>query len=202
MEFQKTSLRGKQGASRRNLGAEWELPTNKRERNSRGFTMLFPTVIMGLIAGTLITVGYLRGGGQHISGLRTAGNMTIQILPLLVCAFTVAGMAQVLIPHDILGKWVGAESGIRGIMIGTVAGGFAPGGPYVSLPIAAALLRSGASVGTMVAFLTGWSLWAVSRLPMEVGIMGWRFTLIRLACTFFFPPVAGVVANRFFSHVI
>jgi uncharacterized membrane protein YraQ (UPF0718 family) len=202
MGFQKTSLQGKQGASRGNFGVERELPTKTRERSGRGFTMLFPTIIMGLIAGTLILVGYLRGGGQHITGLRTAGNMTIQILPLLVCAFTAAGMAQVLIPHDILAKWVGAESGIRGIMIGTVAGGFAPGGPYVSLPIAAALLRSGASVGTMVAFLTGWSLWAVSRLPMEVGIMGWKFTLIRLACTFFFPPVAGIVANRFFSNLI
>ncbi len=157
---------------------------------------------MGIIAGILIMVGYLRGGGQHIIGLRTAGNMTIQILPLLACAFTVAGMTQVLIPNDILAKWVGAESGIRGIMIGTVAGGFAPGGPYVSLPIAAALLRAGANVGTMVAFLTGWSLWAVSRLPMEVGVMGWKFTLIRLACSFFFPPIAGILANRFFSTFI
>jgi uncharacterized membrane protein YraQ (UPF0718 family) len=164
--------------------------------------MLVPTIIMGFIAGMLILVGYLKGGGQHITGLRTAGNMTIQILPLLVCAFAVAGMAQVLIPHDILAKWVGSESGLRGIMIGAVAGGFAPGGPYVSLPIAAALLRAGASVGTMVAFLTGWSLWAVGRLPMEVGIMGWRFTLVRLACTFIFPPLAGILANKFFSNVI
>ena len=111
-------------------------------------------------------------------------------------------MAQVLIPHDIVAKWVGMESGIRGIIIGTIAGGFAPGGPYVSLPIASGLLRAGANVGTMVAFLTGWSLWAVSRLPMEVGIMGWKFTLIRIACTFFFPPMAGILANRFFSNVI
>jgi len=171
-------------------------------KKRRDFKMLFPTITMGLIAGILIVIGYLKGEGQHIIGLRTAGNMTIQILPLLVCAFTVAGMAQVLIPHDILAKWVGVESGIRGIMIGTIAGGLSPGGPYVSLPIVAGLLRAGAGVGTMVAFLTGWSLWAVSRLPMEVGILGWKFTLIRLACTFFFPPVAGILADRFFSKLI
>jgi hypothetical protein len=56
-------------------------------------------------------------------------------------------------------------------------------------------LQAGAGVGTMVAFLTGWSLWAVSRLPMEVGIMGWQFTLIRIASTFFFPPIAGLIAQ-------
>jgi len=31
--------------------------------------------------------------------------------------------------------------------------------------------------------------------------MGWKFSLIRLACTFFFPPIAGFLADRFFSGV-
>jgi uncharacterized membrane protein YraQ (UPF0718 family) len=198
MGFQKASVDKKRGSQKGSYGVEGKLP----EKNERDFKMLFPTVIMGIIAGTLILIGYLKGEGQHLVGLRTAGNMTIHILPLLVFAFTVAGMAQVLIPREILAKWVGLESGLRGIMIGTVAGGFAPGGPFVSLPIAAGLLRAGASVGTMVAFLTGWSLWAVGRLPMEVGIMGWKFTLVRVACTFFFPPLAGILANKFFSNFL
>jgi len=126
--------------------------------------------------------------------------MMIQILPLLFFALIIAGLVQVLLPHELLSKWIGKESGFRGIIIGTIAGGLSPGGPYVSLPIVAGLLRSGASVGTMVAFLTGWSLWAVSRLPMEVGILGWKFTLIRLATTFFFPPIAGWIAQALFSN--
>lgn len=163
--------------------------------------MLIPTIIMGMLAIILLVIGYSRGEGQHISGFKSAVNMLLSILPLLIFSFIVTGMVQELIPHEIMSKWVGEESGLRGILIGTIAGGFSPGGPYVNLPIAAALLRSGASIGTMVAFLTGWSLWAVSRLPMEIGIMGWRFTLIRLACTFFFPPVAGLIANRLFSGI-
>ena len=127
--------------------------------------------------------------------------MVVDILPLLICAFIVAGMVQVLLPQELLARWVGAESGFKGIILGTVAGGLAPGGPYVSLPIVAGLLRSGAGVGTMVAFLTGWSLWAVSRLPMEIGVLGWRFTLIRLASTFFFPPIAGFIAQALFGGV-
>ena len=101
--------------------------------------------------------------------------------------------------EELMAKWVGEESGLRGILIGTLAGGFMPGGPYVSLPLAAGFLRAGAGIGTMVAFITAWSLWAVARIPMEVGIIGWRFTLIRLACTFFFPPIAGLLARFFFS---
>ena len=110
-------------------------------------------------------------------------------------------MIQVVLPKELLSKWVGEESGLKGIIMGTIAGGLSPGGPYVSLPIVAGLLRSGASVGTMVAFLTGWSLWAIGRLPMDIGILGWKFTLIRLAVTFFFPPIAGLIAQALFSNV-
>lgn len=166
----------------------------------RNTKMLIPTVVMGVLAVALLTIGYVRGQGQHLVGLKSALNMTIEILPLLVFALIVAGMVQVLLPQELISKWVGAESGMRGILIGTIAGGFSPGGPYVSLPIVAGLLRTGAGIGTMVAFLTGWSLWAVSRLPMEIGILGWKFTGIRMACTFFFPPIAGLIAQSLFGR--
>ena len=136
-----------------------------------------------------------------MQGFKITGSMLSQMLPLLVFAMIVAGMVQVLIPREIISKWVGTESGFRGILIGTVVGSLMPGGPFISLPIAAGLLRAGASIGTMVALLTGWSLWAFTRAPLEIGIMGWQFWLIRLACTFFFPPIAGLIANTFFSHV-
>jgi len=161
--------------------------------------MLIPTIIMGALALILILAGYRGGQGRHITGLKAAANMTIEILPMLIFAFVAAGMIQVLLPRELVSKWVGAESGIKGIFIGTIAGALTPGGPYVSLPLAAGFLRAGAGVGTMVAFITAWSLWAAARLPMEVGIMGWRFTIIRLACTFFFPPIAGLIAHLFFA---
>ncbi len=163
--------------------------------------MLVPTIVMGVLALILVAVGYFKGAGQHISGIKSASKMTLEILPLLICAFIVAGMVQVLLPKDLLSRWVGTESGIRGILIGTVAGGFTPGGPYVSLPIVAGLLKAGASLATMVAFLTSWSLWSVARLPMDFGILGWKFSLVRLACTFFFPPIAGLIAHFFFGNI-
>ena len=156
---------------------------------------------MGIIAVALLFIGYQKGGGEHILGLKSAGSLLLEITPLLIFAFIVAGMIQHLVPTEMISKWVGAESGIRGILIGTLVGSLTPGGPFVSLPIAAGLLRTGASIGTMVAFMTAWSLLAVHRLPMEIGIMGWQFALIRFACTFFFPPIAGLIANRLFSGV-
>jgi uncharacterized membrane protein YraQ (UPF0718 family) len=170
-----------------------------KQKKGKNNAMLIPTIIMAVLAAGLLAYGYFRGEGQHIKGLQSALKMTVEVLPLLIFAFLVAGMIQAVLPHRIIAHWVGQESGFRGLLIGTLAGGFMPGGPYVSLPLAAGLMRSGAGLGTMVAFLTAWSLWAVGRLPMEIGILGWRFTSIRLACTFFFPPIAGFLAHTFFT---
>ena len=161
--------------------------------------MLIPTIVLGALAIILVYLAYQKG--VHVQGFKASWTVLIQIVPLLVFAFIVAGMVQFLIPQEIISNWVGAESGFRGIMIGTAMGAIAPGGPFVSLPLAAGLLRAGASIGTMVAFLSAWSLLAFARMPMEIGIMGWKFTLIRLVCTFFFPPVAGIIADTFFSRV-
>jgi uncharacterized membrane protein YraQ (UPF0718 family) len=170
-----------------------------KERNVR---MLIPTIIMALLALVLFVLGYYKGQGQHLAGLKSALRMMVEILPLLFFAFISAGMIQVLLPQELVSKWVGSESGVRGIFLGTVAGGLTPGGPYVSLPILAGMLRAGAGAGTMIAFITSWSLWAVARLPMEVGILGWKFTLIRLASTFFLPPIAGLIAHLLFDGKI
>lgn len=164
--------------------------------------MLIPSIIMGTLALALLAWGYQRGGGQHILGLKITGNLLLEIVPLMIFSFIVAGMIQVLIPQEIISKWVGAESGIRGILIGTVIGSLTPSGPFVSMPIAAGILRAGASIGTVVAFITAWSLLGIARMPMEIGIMGWQFTLIRVASgVFFFPLIAGLVANALFGNV-
>lgn len=169
----------------------------KKQKNN----MLIPTLIMGLLAASLLYMGYAQGGNQHLQGTKIGLTMMLQITPLLVFALIVAGMVQILIPRELLSKWIGTESGFRGIMIGAIAGGLSPGGPFVCLPIAAGLLKSGAAIGPMVAYLTGWSLWGVSRLPMEFGILGWKFTLIRISSTLIFPPLAGLVAQFFFGSV-
>jgi uncharacterized membrane protein YraQ (UPF0718 family) len=164
--------------------------------------MLIPTITMAVLAVILSAIAHKRGKGELIIGLKSARDMLIQIAPLLVFAFIVAGMIQVLIPTETISKYVGSESGFSGILIGAIIGGLMPGGPFISLPIAAGLLVAGAGVGTMVAFMTGWSIWAISRLPIEVGIMGWRFTAIRLASSFLFPVIAGLIANLIFVDVV
>lgn len=175
-------------------------PTESPAKKKRGDpAMLIATAVMAALAVLFLAIAYTRGQSLHILGLKAGGQMTLQVLPLLVCAFILAGTVQVLVPSEVIARWVGTESGLRGILVGTLAGAVTPGGPYVTFPVVAALYRAGAGIGTTVAFVTAWSLWAFARLPTEVALLGVRFALIRFACTFFFAPIAGLLAHYLFK---
>jgi len=58
----------------------------------------------------------------------------------------------------------------------------------------AALYRSGASLGAVVGFVSAWSLWSVSRLPVEMALIDPKAALVRYAITFVVPPIAGLLA--------
>ncbi|MFH2201638.1 MAG: permease [Elusimicrobiota bacterium] len=162
--------------------------------------MLIPTIIFFILAVVLLYYGHARGQGEHIVGLKAAAQLLWQIIPLLLCAFIVAGMVQTMLPHDKVAHWVGQDSGLRGIMIGACAGALTPGGPFVSMPLAAGFYHSGASAGTVVAYLTGWSVWGLTRIPLEVAILGWRLALIRMASCLLLPPLAGGIAYVLFRR--
>jgi len=82
-------------------------------------------------------------------------SVRLYILHRLIFAFTITGIVQVLLSQEIVEKWVGMGSYMRGILIGLVAGGMYPGGLLVILPIATGLLRTSATIWAIVAVLTG-----------------------------------------------
>jgi uncharacterized membrane protein YraQ (UPF0718 family) len=116
-------------------------------------------------------------------------------MPLLLLSFVIAGVAQVLIPKDLVAGWLGSQAGIKGILIGSVVGGLVPGSPYAVFPVVGALYKSGASLGAVVSFVSAWLLWSVSRLPVEMALIDPKAALIRYSITFIVPPIAGLIAQ-------
>lgn len=163
----------------------------------KNLTIFIPTIIMAILSLFAFLMAYNKG--EHIQGLIISKNLIIQVLPILVFALFLAGMIQVLIPADLIAKWIGKESGLKGIMIGAFVGAFIPGGPFVGMPIILGFLKVGAAIPVLVAMLTGWSLIGINRLPIEIGVLGPKLTLIRLASVIIFAPLAGLVAKLMMS---
>ena len=117
---------------------------------------------------------------------------------LVVVSFLAAGLAEVLIPRDLMPRAFGVDSGLRGILLATGAGVLTPSGPFVAIPIAAAMGKSGASTGPLVAYISGWGLLALHRLiAWEIPILGAQLALTRWGVCLLLPVVAGLIARAF-----
>lgn len=162
--------------------------------------MFLTTIIMIILAVIFGIIALLEGKPVFLSGANSGLKLFLEILPMLFFAFVLAGFIQALIPKEAINRWVGKESGLKGIFIGCLAGSLVPGGPYTSFPIVASLVKTGASIGTMVSFITAWSLWAFTRLPIEIGVVGFKLAFVRLVSTFLFPPLAGIIAQFLFGR--
>ena len=153
------------------------------------------TVVLVGAAAVLLILALRRGPGVALDGLLAAWRTFQRNLVLLVLGFILAGLVQVLIPHDLIMRWLGNEAGIKGVLIGCVVGGVVPGAPYATFPLVASLYRAGASIGAVVGFVSAWALWSVSRLPVEIALIDPRPALIRYTVTFIVPPLAGIAAH-------
>ena len=153
-------------------------------------------VMLALLA-VLALAAFWRGGGELVEdGLREGARMLLRFAPVIAVSLLAAGFAGKLLPREAVSAWLGDGSGLRGILIATAAGAITPSGPFVSMPIAAVLIRSGAGVGAVVAFLAAWALLALHRLvAWEIPILGWRFALLRYGVCLLLPVLAGLVAR-------
>lgn len=153
------------------------------------------TIIMAVIAVALLVAAYLRGGDLPMAGLKAGARTLWNTFPLLLLSFAMAGLVEVLIPKELVSRWLRAEAGFRGIILGCIAGGLTPGPPYATFSVVASLYKAGAGIGSVVGFISAKSLWSASHIPTEVALLGPRVTLVRFLSTLVFPPVAGPIAQ-------
>jgi uncharacterized membrane protein YraQ (UPF0718 family) len=154
-------------------------------------------LLMLTVAAVLAALAWWRGGESLLrAGLSEGVDQFVRYALLIAVSFLAAGFAQVLIPSEWIRGALGRDSGMRGIALATAAGIATPAGPFVSLPIAATLLRAGAEPAAVVTYLTAWSLLAVHRLvAWEVPLLGARFALIRYAICAALPVLAGLLTR-------
>ena len=160
-------------------------------------------ILLALVILLLAILAYRQAGWEQVGfGFYQGIKILWHELPLLIAAFLTAGFLQALVKKEFITRWLGREAGFKGILLACLGGGLIPGGPYAYYPIANALMNSGAGLGVLIAFITAKNLWSVSRIPLEIAIIGTTITIRRYIITFLIPPILGLISERLFGRLI
>ena len=134
------------------------------------------TVVMMVAAVLALAAIYIKSPAAAQRGLNATGSLILEITPRMIAAFTLAGLFQAIVPEELIVRWMGHGSGLRGILIGMSLGGITPGGPMTHFPVIASLFKMGVGIGPLVAYLSAWSLFGLQRVIMwEIPFLGPRW---------------------------
>lgn len=172
----------------------------RRRRKSFDWSTVAIGVLVALAAGAVFV---REGQGRFLEILKSDFDLFIVMQPKVLAACIIAALVAVLLPREMVSRWVGAESGFFGLVIGALAGVILPGGPITIFPIASAFVAVGADVGVAIAFITSWTLLGYSRaLVWELPIFGLDFLIWRSVAAVPLPIVAGILARLLARRVI
>jgi uncharacterized membrane protein YraQ (UPF0718 family) len=128
---------------------------------------------------------------KTIMGLKKGGKMFQNIAVPFVNILILVSLALYLVPPSLIVRYLGPESGWAGQMIAAVVGSITLIPGFISYPIAAVLIKEGASYAIVATFMTTLMMVGVVTLPLEIAYFGRKVAILRNVLNFIAAIVIG-----------
>ena len=146
-------------------------------------------ILLWLVVAALALTAAVRSRVLFRAGVKGGAVDFARLIPRLAIGVLGSGFLAEVMPQELVGRWLGADSGFAGTLLASLAGALTPGGPMVGFALGAAALKGGASAPHVIAYMTAWALFAVPRLflweiPMMPARVVWLRVLVSLPLPF------------------
>lgn len=151
------------------------------------YSLLFIVVlfIMAIINLTLAT-----------NALQITGSNLLTMLGVIPPIFVLIGLLDVWVPRETMIKYMGQDSGVKGLFFAFILGSLAAGPLYAAFPVAAILLKKGARFAYVIFFLGTWTSAKLPLILFEMTSLGVKFTLIHVSTMLFLYLIGAYVLER------
>jgi len=154
-------------------------------------------ILLVIACAAAIAVAWLKGPMRVVEIAASYLGFLAVLSPKILCGFFIAASVPILVPREVFSRWLGSESGWRGLAIASVAGGLVPGGPMMVFPLAVGFRTAGATTATLITFVSAWCLYGINRTVIwEMSFLHIDFVLHRVLICLPIPMLLGLVASR------
>lgn len=134
--------------------------------------------IYGLLAVCLVA-SLIKSKEKTKKAFKIAEKALLKTAPSLLTVLGIVGLTLGILTPETISRLVGAEAGFTATILAAVIGAVTLIPSLVAFPLAGSLLRSGATVMTISAFITTLVMVGIMTAPMEIKSLGKKFTLLR-----------------------
>lgn len=115
-----------------------------------------------------------------IAAIKATSNSFRQMILIIPPIFVLIGLLDVWVPREVMVKYLGKGSGVKGTVIALLLGSMTAGPLYGAFPVVAIFMKKGATLFNMIVLLGAWSTTKIPMLMYEFSALGVKFALTRL----------------------
>lgn len=134
---------------------------------------LYATALLFLLA------SLLRDRRKTRLALKKAVHMFAGVLPQFISVLLFSGLLLALLPPQAIGRLLGREAGLGGMLFSALVGAVALVPVMVVFPLVGQLLEDGAGIAQMAVFISTLTTVGIVTLPMEIRYWGKKAALLR-----------------------
>lgn len=147
------------------------------------------------LCAVLLLVSFIFNKQKTLMGLKRGWFMFRNILVPFLNILILVSVVLFLIPPNIISRYLGPDSGALGLAIAAVVGSITLIPGFISYPIAAGLIKQGASYTVIATFMTTLMMVGVVTLPLEIKYFGRRVAITRNGLNFIAAAIIGLVVG-------
>ncbi len=166
-------------------------PPRKKARKemARGYILLAATLVAAAVILRIFP-------DKVTAATATTRSYFLEMVTILPAVMIIMGLFSVFVSRELVVKYMGKASGIRGIAVAMLFGALPTGPLYLAFPLAAALRSKGASISNIVVFLSAWACIKIPQELIELQFLGVKFMAARLILTIIFVAIMGVFIEK------
>jgi len=138
---------------------------------------------------------------RAFSALQSGGRLLLSVALLVVAVMGLVGLVQVWISRDTVARLLGQEGGVKALLIAAACGTLLIGPPYVIFPLLMTIRNQGARWAVVTIVLAAYAV-KLPMIPLEVGFLGWPFSLGRSILTLLFAFPTGLLVERLMTRSV
>ncbi|MBR9701288.1 permease, partial [Candidatus Pacearchaeota archaeon] len=150
-------------------------------------------IIFGLFTIITLVISLILDMNKTIAGLKKGAKMLFGILHPFLNILILISIVLFFIPDYLIVQYLGANSGWFGFGVAALIGSVTLIPGFISYPLAATLIKQGATYAVVAVFMTTMMMVGIVTLPLEKRYFGTRVAILRN----FFNLIAAILIGLF-----
>jgi len=142
------------------------------------------TIFINIFTMSCLIFAFIKDRAKTKRSLILAVKSFFRIIPTVLIIIILIGLLLGFVPSSEISKIVGEQSGVGGVILVALFGAILHIPALISFPLAASLLKSGASIVAVAAFITTLAMIGTVTLPLEIKELGKKIALLRNGISF------------------